>query len=89
MMHNFWEKKIRHAWPARYHNLWHTTHKERQLDNNIYFYIYKETIRKCIQDTPWIQPQIVEAYKSVVWFKEDHHHLYIQAVRVLISSLKY
>jgi hypothetical protein len=24
--------------------LWHTVHKERQLDNNIMFYIYKEVI---------------------------------------------
>jgi hypothetical protein len=41
---------------VRYVSLWHTVHKNRQLDNNITFYIYKETIRKCIEDTSHIQP---------------------------------
>jgi hypothetical protein len=50
---------------ARYTNLWHTAHKERQLDNNIHFYIYKEAIREIIQRTPCIPPQVVEAYKLV------------------------
>jgi hypothetical protein len=66
---------------VRYANLWHTVHKERQLDNNITFYIYKEVIRQCIQDTPCILPQVVEAYKEVVCFKEGHHHMYIQVKR--------
>jgi hypothetical protein len=34
-----------------YVNLWHTVHKERQLDNNIHFYIYKESIREIIERT--------------------------------------
>jgi hypothetical protein len=54
---------------ARYANLWHIVHKERQLDNNIDFYIYKEVIRESIQKTPRILPQVVEAYKPVVQFK--------------------
>jgi hypothetical protein len=29
----------------RYVNSWHTAHKERKLDNNITFYVYKEVIR--------------------------------------------
>jgi hypothetical protein len=29
---------------ARYVSLWHTVHKNKQMDNNIVFYIYKEKI---------------------------------------------
>jgi hypothetical protein len=36
---------------ARYVSLWHTAHKNKQMDNNITFYIYKETIRQCIEYT--------------------------------------
>jgi hypothetical protein len=34
-----------------YQNLWYTTHKVRQMDSNVTFYIYKETIRDNIKDT--------------------------------------
>jgi hypothetical protein len=40
-------------------------------------------IRQCIQDTPQISPQLVETYKPIVWFMEDHHHMYIQAKKYL------
>jgi hypothetical protein len=64
---------------ARYVNLWHTVHKERQLDNNIMFYVYKEVIQMSIQNTPCILPQVVEAYKGIACFKDGRHHMYIQA----------
>jgi hypothetical protein len=41
---------------AQYHNIWHTTHKTRQMNNNVSFYIYKETIRDNIERTPRIPP---------------------------------
>jgi hypothetical protein len=50
---------------VRYVSLWHTAHKNRQLDNNITFFIYKETIRECIEDSSCIQPYIVESYKDI------------------------
>jgi hypothetical protein len=64
---------------ARYINLWHTVHKERQLDNNITFYIYKEVIWENIQNSLCILPQIVEDYKGIACFKAERHHMYIQA----------
>jgi hypothetical protein len=64
---------------ARYQNLWHTTHKVRQLENNVDFYIYKETIQKNIQSTPCIPPQVVEEYKPIARFKAGCHHMYVQA----------
>jgi hypothetical protein len=48
------------------------------MDNNVSFYIYKETIRENIQRTPHIPSQVVEAYKAVVRFKVGCHHMYIQ-----------
>jgi hypothetical protein len=54
---------------ARYVSLWNTAHKHRQLDNNITFYVYKETIRHCIEYMSRIQSQIVEAYKDITRFK--------------------
>jgi len=60
-------------------NLWHTAHKERQLDNNIHLYIYKESIREIIQRNPLIPPKVVEAYSLATRFKAGHHHMYIQA----------
>jgi hypothetical protein len=30
---------------VRYVSLWHTAHKNRKMENNITFYIYKETIQ--------------------------------------------
>jgi len=48
---------------SRYVSLWHTTKKNKRLDNNITLYIYKETIQKCIEDIPCILTQIVELYK--------------------------
>jgi hypothetical protein len=47
------EKPCLAAW---YQNLWYTTHKARQMDNNVAFYIYKETIRDNIERTPHIPP---------------------------------
>ena len=61
-----------------YSNLWHTAHKERQLDNNIHFYIYKEAIREIIERTLCIEPYMVEAYKLVVLFKDGCHHMYVK-----------
>jgi hypothetical protein len=49
------------------------------MDNNVTFYMYKETIRDNIVRTLCIQPHMVEAYKAVVHFKEGHHHMYVQA----------
>jgi hypothetical protein len=46
---------------ARYVSSWHTTQKNRKMDNNVIFYIYKETIQQCIQDTPHILPYKIEA----------------------------
>jgi hypothetical protein len=48
---------------TRYVSYWHTTHKNKKMDNNITFYIYQETIQQCIEDTPCILPHIFEAYK--------------------------
>jgi hypothetical protein len=62
---------------ARYVNLWHTTHKERQLDNNIMFHVYKEIIWTSIQNTPSILPHVVEAYKGITCFKAGRNHVYI------------
>jgi hypothetical protein len=39
-----------------YRNLWFTMHKVRLMDNNVAFYIYKETIRDNIERTPHIPP---------------------------------
>jgi hypothetical protein len=50
-----------------------------QLDNNVVFYIYKETIRKIIHITTCIPPQVVEAYNPVACFKAGHHHICVQA----------
>jgi hypothetical protein len=41
---------------VKYVNKWHTADKERQLDNNIVFYVYKEVIQMSIQNTPRILP---------------------------------
>jgi hypothetical protein len=68
---------------ARYVSLWHTAHKNKQMYNNITFYIYKETIRQCIEDTSCILPQIVEAHKEIVCFKARMHHMYVQEKRDL------
>jgi hypothetical protein len=54
-------------------------HKERQLDNNIMFYVYKEVILTSIQNTLRILPHVVEAYKWIACFKSRRHHMYIQA----------
>jgi hypothetical protein len=68
---------------AKYQNLWHMKNKARQLDNKIEFYLYKEMIRECIQDTPRIFPQLVGAYKPIARFMADHHHMYMQAKKYL------
>jgi hypothetical protein len=48
------------------------------MDNNVAFYIYKETIRESIERTSCIPPQVVDAYKTVVRFKVGRHHMYVQ-----------
>ena len=49
------------------------------MDNNIAFYIYKETIRDKIERTLCIPPQVVEEYKAVAHFKERHCDMYVQS----------
>jgi hypothetical protein len=43
------------------------------------FFLYGERIQKCIKNTPCISPQLVEVYTLIAWFREDRHHIYIQA----------
>jgi hypothetical protein len=64
---------------ATYVKFWHVVHKERKLDNNITFYVYKEVIHESINNTPCILPHVVEAYKRIMCFKCRRHHMYIQA----------
>jgi hypothetical protein len=63
---------------TKYQNLWYTTNKRRQIDVNVEFFMYVESIQKCIKDTPCISPQLVEVYASIAWFREDSHHIYVQ-----------
>jgi hypothetical protein len=71
---------------VRYMSLWHTVHKDRHMDNNVTFYIYKETIQQCIEDMQHIPPHIVEVYKGIVWFKAGMHHIYIQVKKDPITN---
>jgi hypothetical protein len=34
---------------TKYHNLWFSTNKRRQMDNNIEFFLYAEMIQHCIE----------------------------------------
>ena len=68
---------------AKYVSLQHIGNKNKQLDNNITFYIYKETICQCIKDMSHIRPQLVEEYKDIVLFKEGAHDMYVQEKRYL------
>jgi hypothetical protein len=49
------------------------------MENNVAFYIYKETIRDNIQRTLHIPPQVADAYKVAAHFKAECHHMYIHA----------
>jgi hypothetical protein len=55
------------------------TQKTRQIDVNVTFYIYKETIKDNIERNSCIPPWVVEAYKVVACFKVGNKHMYVQA----------
>ena len=48
------------------------------MDNDVSFYIYKETIREIIERTLHIPPQVFDMYKVVALFKEGCHHIYVK-----------
>jgi len=64
---------------VHYQNLRYTAHKMHQMDMNVTFYIYNETIRMSIEGTLFLPPQVFEAYKAMECFKVGHHHMYVQA----------
>jgi hypothetical protein len=39
---------------TKYQNLWYSRNKRRQMDNNIEFFLYDETIQHCIGNAPHI-----------------------------------
>ena len=64
-----------------YANLWFTNNQQKQIDNNINLFLYNEEMRIILNETPHIQPHIIEMYKGIACFKIVRHHTYIQARR--------
>jgi hypothetical protein len=74
---------IRGNGSTRYANLWNTKNKSRQIDNNVTFYVYFDTIRYIIEHTPRIIAQMIETYQDIMCFKARIHHMYIYDKRDL------
>jgi hypothetical protein len=66
---------------VKYQNVWFSTKKRRQMENNVQFFLYVERIRQSIWNAPRMSQQLVEAYVLVVKFHVDMHHMYIKSMK--------